>query len=411
MKKIISVLLCAILALSMAVFPAMADDGLSASDFDTEYYSKFKNDKITLYVYNWGEYIADGADGTADVIALFEELTGIEVEYTTFDTNEGLFSKLQSGSAYYDVVIPSDYMIARLAENGMLETLDFSNIPNYAAYIDEQFKNPGYDPEALYSVPYTWGTVGIIYNTKYITEEIDSWAALWNEEYADRILMFDNSRDSFAIALARLGYSINTENMDEINEAAELLREQKSLVQAYVMDQIFDKMVGENAWIAPYYAGDYLTMSADNPDLAFAFPKEGSNQFVDAMCIPKDCVNKEAAEMFINFMCEPLISAENCGYVGYSTPVSEAKNYMDEEKAMNAIAYPSDEILQNTEVFVNLSDDTNKMLDMLWISINVGGLSIGFWITVGVIALGVTGFCIYRMQKKKYRMAMRSRDL
>lgn len=410
MKKIISVFLCAILALSMAVFPAMADEGLSVTDFDTEYYSKFKNDKITLYVYNWGEYIADGADGTTDVIALFEELTGIDVEYTTFDTNEGLFSKLQSGSAYYDVVIPSDYMIARLAENGMLETLDFSNIPNYA-YIDEQFKNPGYDPEALYSVPYTWGTVGIIYNTKYITEEIDSWEALWNEEYANRILMFDNSRDSFAIALSLLGYSINTENMDEINEAAELLREQKPLVQAYVMDQIFDKMVGENAWIAPYYAGDYLTMSADNEDLAFAFPKEGSNQFVDAMCIPKGCVNKEAAEMFINFMSEPLISAENCGYVGYSTPISEAKNYMDEEMTSSEVAYPTEDILANTEVFVNLSDDTNKMLDMLWISINVGGLSVGFWITVGVIALGITGFCIYRMQKKKYRMAMRSRDL
>ena len=148
MKKIISVFLCAILVLSMAVFPAMADEGLSVTDFDTEYYSKFKNDKITLYVYNWGEYIADGADGTTDVIALFEELTGIDVEYTTFDTNEGLFSKLQSGSAYYDVVIPSDYMISRLADNGMLETLNLDNIPNYA-YIDEQFKNPGYDPEAL----------------------------------------------------------------------------------------------------------------------------------------------------------------------------------------------------------------------------------------------------------------------
>ena len=410
MKKIFSVFLCVLLALSFAAFPAFADEGLSVSDFDTEYYSRFKDNNITLYVYNWGEYIADGADGTTDVIALFEDLTGIDVEYTTFDTNEGLFSKLQSGSAYYDIVIPSDYMISRLAENDMLETLDLSNIPNYA-YIDEEFKNPGYDPEALYSVPYTWGTVGIIYNTKYITEPIDSWTALWNEEYADKILMFDNSRDSFAIALSILGHSINTEDMDAINEAAELLREQKPLVQAYVMDQIFDKMVGENAWIAPYYAGDYLTMSADNEDLAFAFPKEGTNQFADAMCIPKGCVNKAAAELFINFMCEPLVSAENCGYVGYSTPISEAKLYMDEEMVTNEVAYPSEEILANTEVFVNLSDDANKMLDMLWISINVGGLSVGFWVTVAAIALLVTGFCIYRMQKKKYRMAMRSREL
>ncbi len=411
MKKILSVFLCVILAVTVAALPVLADEGLSVSDFDTEYYSRFKGQNITLYVYNWGEYIADGADGSADVIEFFEKLTGIKVEYSTFDTNEGLFSKLQSGSAYYDVIIPSDYMISRLAENGMLETLDFSNIPNYEKYIDAQFKNPGYDPDALYSVPYTWGTVGIIYNTKYITEPVDSWEILWKEEYAGKILMFDNSRDSFAIALSLLGHSINTEDMDAINAAAELLKEQKPLVQAYVMDQIFDKMVGENAWIAPYYAGDYLTMSEDNEDLAFAFPKEGTNQFVDAMCIPKGSVNKAAAEMFINFMSEPLISAENCGYVGYSTPISEAKNYMDEEMVASEIAYPSEEILANTEVFVNLSDDTNKMLDMLWIAINVGGLSVGFWVTVAVIAVLVTGFCIYRMQKKKYRMAMRSREI
>lgn len=410
MKKILSVFLCVILAVTVAALPVLADEGLSVSNFDLEYYSKFRDKNITLYVYNWGEYIADGADGTTDVIKLFEELTGINVEYSTFDTNEGLFSKLQSGSAYYDVIIPSDYMISRLAENGMLETLDFSNIPNYEKYIDAQFKNPGYDPDALYSVPYTWGTVGIIYNTKYVTEPVDSWEILWREEYAGKILMFDNSRDSFAIALSLLGYSINTEDMDEINEAAELLQEQKPLVQAYVMDQIFDKMVGENAWIAPYYAGDYLTMSADNEALAFASPKEGTNQFVDAMCIPKGSVNKAAAEMFINFMCEPLVSAENCGYVGYSTPISEAKNYMDEEMVASEIAYPSEEILANTEVFVNLSDDTNKMLDMLWIAINVGGLSVGFWVTIAVISVLVIGFCIYRMQKKKYRMAMRRRE-
>ena len=409
MKKILSVFLCVLLALSVFSMTALAD-GEDAYALDAEYYSKFKGQNLKLYVYNWGEYIADGADGSRDVIAWFEELTGIDVEYTTFDTNEGLYSKLQSGSAYYDIVIPSDYMISRLAEQGMLEKLDLGNIPNFTKYVDEAFRNPDYDENQEYSVPYTWGTVGIIYNTKYI-ESVDSWEALWNEEYAGKILMFDNSRDSFAIALKYLGYSLNSENADEITEAAELLKTQKPLVQAYVMDQIFDKMVEENAWIAPYYAGDYLTMSEDNEDLAFVFPKEGTNRFVDAMCIPKGCVNKEAAEMFINFMCEPLISAENCGYIGYSTPVSEAKNYMDEEMTLNTIAYPSEEILQNTEVFITLSDDTNKMLDMLWISINVGGLSIGFWITVGVIALGVPGFCIYRMQKKKYRMAMRSRDL
>ena len=387
MKKLVSLLMALLMVLSCVFLPGCGEE-----------------QGEVVNVYNWGEYIDES------IFDDFEAETGIRVNYATFSSNEMLYSSIKSGGSSYDVIIPSDYMIARMIAEDLLLELDYSQIP-LMSNMDPQYLHRDYDPQQLYSVPYMWGTTGIIYNTKYITEEIDSWEALWNEEYANRILMFDNSRDSFAIALSLLGYSINTENMDEINEAAELLREQKPLVQAYVMDQIFDKMVGENAWIAPYYAGDYLTMSADNEDLAFAFPKEGSNQFVDAMCIPKGCVNKEAAEMFINFMSEPLISAENCGYVGYSTPISEAKNYMDEEMTSSEVAYPTEDILANTEVFVNLSDDTNKMLDMLWISINVGGLSVGFWITVGVIALGITGFCIYRMQKKKYRMAMRSRDL
>ena len=221
MKKILSLFLCALLMISAFSAVALAD-GEDAYALDEEYYSRFKGQNIKLYVYNWGEYIADGADGSRDVIAWFEELTGIDVEYTTFDTNEGLYSKLQSGSAYYDIVIPSDYMVSRLAEQGMLEKLNYENIPNFEKYVDESFKNPGYDADQEYSIPYTWGTVGIIYNTKYI-ESVDSWSALWNEEYAGKILMFDNSRDSFAIALKSLGYSLNSENVDEITEAAELL--------------------------------------------------------------------------------------------------------------------------------------------------------------------------------------------
>jgi spermidine/putrescine transport system substrate-binding protein len=223
MKKILSLLLCALLMLS-AFSAVVLADGEDAYALDEEYYSKFKGQNIKLYVYNWGEYIADGADGSRDVIAWFEELTGIDVEYTTFDTNEGLYSKLQSGSAYYDIVIPSDYMVSRLAEQGMLEKLDYSNIPNFEKYIDEAFRSPDYDAAQEYSIPYTWGTVGIIYNTKYI-DAVDSWSALWNEDYAGKILMFDNSRDAFAIALKSLGYSLNSENADEITEAAELLRE------------------------------------------------------------------------------------------------------------------------------------------------------------------------------------------
>ena len=403
MKKIVSVFLCVLFILSALVLTVSADDYA----YDEEYYSKFKGQDITIYVYNWGEYISDGSDGMMDVVGEFEELTGINVEYTTFDTNEGLFSKLQSGSAYYDVIIPSDYMISRMAEKGMLEQLNFENIPNFEKYVDDIFKNPDYDPTNEYSVPYTWGTVGLIYNTKYITEEVDSWEILWDEQYSGKILMFSNSRDAFAIALACLGYSINTEDPAEIEAAADLLKEQKNVVQAYVMDQIFDKLAEENAWLGPYYAGDYLTMSETNPDLAFVFPKEGFNQFVDAMCIPKGCVNQEAAEMFINFMCEPGVSAENLTYIGYSTPISAAKELMDEEIITNPVAYPSDEILENGEAFRNLSDDTNKLLDDLWIEVRIGTLTTGFWVAVAVLALGITALCVFSMWRKKKRMDAR----
>ncbi len=400
MKKIISVFLCVLLILSSLVFGVSADDAYA---YDEEYYSKFKNDNLTLYVYNWGEYISDGSDDSMDVVKEFEKLTGINVEYTTFDTNEGLYSKLQSGSAYYDIIIPSDYMISRMAQNGMLEKINYANIPNFEKYVDQDFKNPDYDANQEYSVPYTWGTVGLIYNTKYVTEAVDSWEILWDEKYSGKILMFSNSRDAYAIALRTLGYSMNTENPEELREATELLKKQKDVVQAYVMDQIFDKMTEENAWIAPYYAGDYLTMSETNEDLAFVFPKEGFNQFVDAMCIPKGCVNQEAAEMFINFMCEPRVSAENCGYIGYSTPISAAKDLMDEEIVSNEIAYPSSEILANSETFRNLSNETNKLLDDLWIEVRIGTITAGFWIAVGFLSMGVIALCamsIYRKQKR-----------
>ncbi len=411
MKKIFAILLCAVLLVSVPV-SLFAQDTAGDTDpyaFDEEYYSKFKGQGIKLYVYNWGEYIADGTEGSEDVIKIFEELTGIDVEYTTFDTNEALYSKLQSGSAYYDVIIPSDYMISRMIDKDMLEKLDFSNIPNFEKYVSDTFKSDvEYDPTLEYSVPYTWGTVGIIYNTKYVTKTVDSWDILWDEDYAGKILMFDNSRDAFAIALEKLGYSVNTENEEEINEAAELLKEQKPLVQAYVMDQIFDKMEEENAWVAPYYAGDFITMHEQNENLAFCFPKEGSNFFVDAMCIPKGCKNKEAAEMFINFMCEPKISAENCGATGYSTPIDAARNLMDPELAASEYAYPSEDIISRTEKFVNLSDETNKLLDDLWISISVGGLSVGFWIAVAAVVVAIIIVCIVVMNRKKKRENIRN---
>ena len=282
-----------------------------------------------INVYNWGQYISDGTDGYIDINAAFEEATGIHVNYMTFDSNETMYTKLKTGGSSYDVIIPSDYMIGRLIDEGLLLPLNFDNIPNYQ-YMDEAYKNTAYDPDNLYSVPYTWGTVGIIYNSAYVDEEdVGSWDLLWNSKYAGKVLMFDNPRDAFAIAESMLGYSLNTRDEDELRAAAYKLIEQKPLVQAYVMDQIYDKMERGEAWIAPYYAGDYLMMVEENEDLRFCFPEEGFNFFIDALCIPTCATNKEGAEAYINFLCSPEVNGENLDYLGYSTPESAAKEYMD----------------------------------------------------------------------------------
>ncbi|MBQ4095616.1 MAG: ABC transporter substrate-binding protein [Oscillospiraceae bacterium] len=335
---------------------------------DEDYYTRFKGDDIEINVYNWGEYICIGEEeGTLDILTEFEELTGIKVNYTTFATNEELYAKLKGGGVSYDVIIPSDYMISKMIKEGMVQKINMDNIPNYK-YIMEDFRNLEYDPRNEYSVPYTWGTVGIIYDTTVIDlapEEID-WDILWNEDYADQILMFDNPRDAFAIAEIMLGYSINTEDEKELEEAAELLKEQKKVVQAYVMDEIFDKMGASDALIAPYYAGDALMIMEENEDLGFVVPKSGTNLFVDAMCIPSSSKQKEAAEMFINFMCEPDIAHANIDYICYSTPHSAAYEMLDEEVRNDPVSYPSDEVKANMTVFVNLSDEASKTMQDLW---------------------------------------------
>ena len=409
MKKIISLLVVMLLLVCAFPFSAFAEEADYA--YDMEYYSKLRDRNVTIYVYNWGEYISDGSDDSMDVVKEFEALTGIKVEYTTFDSNESLFAKLKSGSASYDVIIPSDYMVARLAEAGMLHKLDYENIPNFGKYVDDSFKNPEYDKQNEYSVPYMWGTVGLIYNTKYVDEADvaeQSWSLLWNEKYAGKILMFDNSRDAFAIACKKLGYSMNTTNTEELSAAAAELAKQREVVQAYVMDQIFDKMVEENAWIAPYYAGDYLSMSEDNENLAFYIPKEGTNLFTDAMCIPATSNNKEAAEMFINFMCEPVVSAANSEYIWYSTPISAARELIDPTLSESEIAYPSDEAKKNMERFTNLSDEANQFMDDLWISVvRTNELTVGFWIGVGVICIVILAAVFRNMYVKKKRMEAR----
>ncbi len=353
---------------------------------DPEYYEKFRGRDIELNVYNWGEYISDGSEGSLDVIKAFENISGIKVNYTNYASNEDMYTKLandkvgQDGySSVYDVVIPSDYMIAKMAEEGMLEELNYDNIPNIK-YIDDSYRFEAFDPEGKYSVPYTWGTVGIIYNKPKLEEigiteeEVCTWDIFWDERVKGQILMFSNSRDAFAIGLAKLGYSINTENEDELYEAADIMREQKRYVQTYVMDQIFDKMKLEEAWVAPYYAGDAVTMIEDNENLAYAFPKETFNRFIDGMCIPKGSKNKEAAEAFINFMCETDVAVANCEYICYSTPHTEAKAIVleDMEDWQRAISYPDEETLNHSDSFVNLSRDTNDLMVEEWNDIIIG---------------------------------------
>ena len=330
-----------------------------------------RQNTVTLNVYNWGQYIADGSDGSMEIIAEFEKrYPHIKVNYSTYDSNEIMYSKLSNGGITVDVIIPSDYMIARLIEEDMLLELDYSNIPNYR-YIDDSFKNTAYDPDNKYSVPYTWGTVGILYNTKYVEEEdVTGWELLWNEKYTGKTLMFGNSRDAFGIAQFLLGYDINTTDKAELEHCAELLKKQKPVLQQYVMDEIFAIMQNEEAWIAPYYAGDCLTMMGENENLDFYLPEEqGFNMFIDAMCIPSCAKEKEAAELFINFLCDPEIAGANMDWICYGTPLSAAKEFIDPEMVNDPVTYPGDEILGNGSSFAYLPEDITRYMESLFMEV------------------------------------------
>lgn len=375
---------------------------------DEEYYTRFKGQGISINVYNWGEYISTGAEeGTLNVNGEFERLTGIKVNYTNYATNEELYAKLKGGGASYDIIIPSDYMISKMIKEDMVQPLNFDNIPNFK-YIMDNFRNPDYDKDNLYSVPYTWGTVGLIYDSTVIDipeEDID-WDILWNEDYLDQILMFDNPRDAFAIAELMLGYSLNTESFEELQAAADKLTEQKKVVQGYVMDEIFDKMAAGDAWIAPYYAGDALTILEQNEDLRFVVPKSGTNLFIDAICIPSCAKQKEAAEMYINFLCEPDIAFANIDYICYSTPHSAAFDMLDEETRTSTVSYPDEEfIAAKTEIFVNLSDEANREMQDLWTKMksaedeNVNRWFAPVFLIVGIAA--IIGILIHRHIKNK----------
>ncbi|MBQ6720505.1 MAG: extracellular solute-binding protein [Oscillospiraceae bacterium] len=329
---------------------------------------------VTLNVYNWGQYIADGSDDSMEVIKEFEaRYPHIKVNYSTYDSNEIMYSKLANGGITVDLIIPSDYMIARLIQEDMLLKLDFDNIPNYQ-YIDENFKNTSYDPENEYSVPYTWGTVGILYNTKYVDEaDVTGWELLWNEKYSGKTLMFGNSRDAFGIAQYLLGYDVNTTDREELQRCADKLRQQKPVLQQYVMDEIFATMQNEEAWIAPYYAGDCLTMMEENENLAFYLPEDqGFNLFIDAMCIPTCAKEKEAAETFINFLCDPEIAGANMDWICYGTPLSAAKEFMDPDMVNDPVTYPDDAVLANGTSYAYLPEEISRYVEGLFMEVRNG---------------------------------------
>lgn len=368
MKKILSVVLSIVMLTSIICLAGCKGGSdasvLDASNLAEDYSQSGASLKGTeINVYNWGEYIADGSDGTLDVVKEFEKLTGIKVNYNMFDSNEDLYSKLKSGGVSYDVIIPSDYMIERMIKEDMLQPINLDNIPNYK-YVSDEFKGLFFDPDNQYSVAYTGGMVGLIYNTTMVDEVPTSWSIMWDKKYEGQILNFNNPRDAFGVAQYLLGYSVNSKDRIQWENAADKLIEQKPLIQSYVMDEVFNKMEMGEAAIAPYYAGDFLTMYENNEDLAFVYPEEGTNIFVDAMCIPANAKNKEAAELFINFMCDPEIALENANYLGYLCPITEVVNDDRYDYKGNEVLYPSKPV--ETEYFHNLDQETLDLLSSLW---------------------------------------------
>ena len=315
-----------------------------------------------VIVYNWGEYL------DPEVITLFEKEAGINVVYEEFETNEIMYPKVQSGAIAYDVVCPSDYMIQRMIENDLLAELNFDNIPNVKNIGQEYFKQSRqFDSENKYSVPYCWGTVGILYNKTMVDEPIDSWSVLWDKKYIDNILMQDSVRDAFAVALKYKGHSLNSTDLDELEEAKELLIEQKPLVQAYVIDQVRDKMIGNEAAIGVIYSGEAIYTQLENPNLEYVIPKEGSNVWIDSWVIPKNAKHKENAEAFINFLCRPDIAKMNFDYITYSTPNTAARELIEDPAIRNSkIAFPDASELERCETFQFLGDKNDAIYNKLW---------------------------------------------
>ena len=347
MKKI----LCTILALSSAFSLVLTGCGSSGNDSNGE-----------VIVYNWGEYL------DPEVLTIFEEETGIKVVYDEFETNEVMYPKVEAGATAYDVICPSDYMIQKMIENDLLAEINFDNIPNIkniGTQYMEQSKE--FDPENKYSVPYCFGTVGILYNKTMVDGPIDSWSVLWDEKYADNILMQDSVRDAFMVALKLNGYSMNSLNKEELESAKDALIAQKPLVQAYVIDQVRDKMIGDEAAIGVIYSGEAIYTQRENENLEYVIPKEGTNVWIDSWVIPKNAPNKENAEKFINFMCREDIALMNFEYITYSTPNTAAQALIEDEEIKNSpIAFPDLSQYENLETFQYLGSEGDELYNNLW---------------------------------------------
>lgn len=401
MKKLITFFLSLVIAVLPVSIISFAEDELFTQE-QIDYYASLGLQGTTVNVYNWGEYISDGSEGSMDVVHEFERLTGAKVNYTNYESNENMYSKLSGGGVSYDVIAPSDYMIARLIEENMLLEIDWNNVPNISL-IDDSCKNLYFDPEQKYSLCYNVGTTVLIYNTKFVDGVPDSWSVLWDEQYKGKVLMFNNSRDAFAIAQAMLGKDFNSTNEADWQECAELLAQQRDAVSpVYVMDEVFNLMESGEYAFATYYAGDYVLMSENNEDLDYCFPKEGVNIFYDAFCIPTCAQNKCGAEAFINFMHEPQVALENTEFIYYASPNITVRNNEESSLYGSEAVYPDP--LPNGQYFHNLPQNILEVQSSLWSRVKGGQLSADseaqnrkIYIESGILGGIVLVFIVYKL--------------
>ncbi len=360
MKKILCIILSAVLIGSIATcFAGCSGNG------------ETKENKGEVNVYNWDEYISNGSNDLMNVIEEFEKETGIKVNYTTYSTNEELYTMLKQSNVSYDVVVPSDYMISKLIKEKMLLELNYDNIPNYQN-LSERFKKLSCDPDGKYTVCYNWGVTALVYDKTKVKEAPTDWDALWNKDLSGQILMFNNSRDAMAIAMQQLGIDPSKCTKEDVDKATEKLKEQKPLLKKYVMDQVFNEMEGGQSAIAPYYAGDIAMMMEENEDLAYCLPKSGSNLFYDAMCIPTCSKNKENAEAFINFMQKPEVAADNFKFLRYGTPNDKAVELLSDDLKGSELSFPSEEYLNKCYVFSDIDDDVYSYMQEKFVEVQAG---------------------------------------